>query len=235
MKMELELKKLSKLNILLVDDHSLFREGLKRIFEDYGIKNITEASSGEEALSLDLPIKPDVIFMDLYMKELNGIDTMRKFLELYPTVTIVILTVCCEDEKIAEALNAGACGFLNKDMHSNEIIHALIQLLGGRIALSKPISRTLLNKLTVVGNIPEKYNHDPKANNKIQNLSPREKEILYNIGLGKSNREIGKHLFISESTVKNHIRNIFRKLNVHNRTQAITTAICLGLIPISKR
>ncbi len=225
---------IKRLNFLLVDDHSLFREGLKRILEDYGIENITEASSGEEALSLDLSPKPDIILMDYYMKDLNGIETTRRFLEKYPAVTVVMLTVNDDDVTIAEALSAGAQGFLNKNMHSHEIIQAIIQLLGGKIPLSKPISRTLLNKLAFPGQVQEKYDQIREPRRNFQKLSPREKEILYNIGLGKSNREIGEHLFISESTVKNHIRNIFKKLNVHNRTQAITTAIDLGIVPISK-
>jgi len=227
--MNKELEQLTKLNFLIVDDHSLFREGLRRILEDYNITNIMEASSGEEVLMMNLSPKPDVILMDLYMKELNGIETTLRLLKRYPALTIVILTVSDDDEIIAEALRAGAQGFLN----SKEIIQALIQLLAGKIPLSKPISRVLLNNLTAPEQNLERYNPPNSSMSKILKLSPREKEILRNLGLGKSNREIGQQLFISESTVKNHVRNIFRKLNVNNRTQAITTAIDLGLISLA--
>ncbi len=231
--MNKELEQLTKLNFLIVDDHSLFREGLRRILEDYNITNIMEASSGEEVLMMNLSPKPDVILMDLYMKELNGIETTLRLLKRYPALTIVILTVSDDDEIIAEALRAGAQGFLNKNMHSKEIIQALIQLLAGKIPLSKPISRVLLNSLTAPEQNLERYNQPNSSMSKILKLSPREKEILRNLGLGKSNREIGQQLFISESTVKNHVRNIFKKLNVNNRTQAITTAIDLGLISLA--
>lgn len=233
--MNKELEKLALLNFLIVDDHNLFREGLKRILQDYNIKNITEASSGEEALAMRLDPKPDIILMDLYMKELSGIETARHFLERYPTVTIVILTVSDDDEIIAEALRTGAQGFLNKNMHSQEIMEALVQLLSGKIPLSKPISRALLHNLTMPGQTPDRYSQANAPRSKLQALSQREKEILHHIGLGKSNREIGEQLYISESTVKNHMRNIFKKLEVSNRTQAITTAMDLGLVPLSKR
>lgn len=231
--MNKELEQLSNLNFLIVDDHSLFREGLRRILEDYNINNIVEASSGEEVLMTRLSPKPDVILMDFYMKGLNGIETTRSLLEMYPALKIVILTVSDDDEIIAEALLAGAQGFLNKSMHSKEIIQALVQLLAGKIPLSKPISRALLSNLTASGQISERYNQTNPSRNKLVKLSSREKEILYNLCLGKSNKEIGQHLFISESTVKNHVRNIFKKLNVNNRTQAITTAINLGLVNLA--
>lgn len=232
--MNKDLEELSTLNFLIVDDHNLFREGLRRILEDYNITNISEASSGEEVLMAPLIPKPDIILMDLYMKGLSGIETTRRLLEKYPAITIVILTVSDDDEIIAEALRAGAQGFLNKSMHSKEIIEALRQLLSGKIPLAKPISRALLSKLTAPGGSTEVFNQAGTSNNKILNLSTREKEILCNLGLGKSNKEIGQQLFISESTVKNHVRNIFKKLDVNNRTQAITTAIDLGLVPLAK-
>lgn len=228
--MNSEIEELSKLNFLIVDDHSLFREGLRRILEDYNINNIKEASSGEEVLMAELNPKPDVVLMDYYMKKLNGIETTRSLLEMYPGLTIVLLTVSDDDETIAEALRAGAHGFLNKNMHSKEIIQALAQLRAGRIPLFKPISRTLIDNLTTPELNLGNYNKKDKVKGSSLKLSPREKEILFHIGLGKSNMEIGKQLFISESTVKNHVRNIFRKLNVNNRTQAITTAIDLEIM-----
>ncbi|HHZ01638.1 MAG TPA: response regulator transcription factor [Tissierellia bacterium] len=230
--MKNDLERLSKLNFLLVDDHSLFREGLRRILEDYNITNIMEASSGEEVLSKPLSHKPDVVLMDFYMKELNGIETTRRLLEMYPGLTIVLLTVSDDDNTIAEALRAGAQGFLNKNMHSKEIIQSLIQLLAGKIPLSKPISRALLSNLTAPAKNKESYKEEENKSISIK-LSPREEEILFLLGLGRSNREIGQQLFISESTVKNHVRNIFKKLDVTNRTQAITTAVKLGLIHIT--
>lgn len=231
--MNSEIEQLSKLNFLIVDDHSLFREGLRRILEDYNINNIKEASSGEEVLMTQLYPKPDVILMDYYMKKLNGIETTRSLLEMYPGLTIALLTVSDDDETIAEALRAGAHGFLNKNMHSKEIIQALVQLRAGKIPLSKPINRNLINNLTA----PElgfgNYKKKDKVKGNSLKLSPREKEILFHIGLGKSNMEIGKQLFISESTVKNHVRNIFRKLDVNNRTQAITKAIDLEILHLA--
>ena len=128
---------LTDCKVLIVDDHSLFREGLYRILKDAGIQTIREACNGEEACIMAKKFLPDIILMDLYMPGLNGIETTQQILASTPQATVVILTVNEGDDTIAEALRAGAQGFLNKNMRSKEIINALNQLLLGKIPLAK--------------------------------------------------------------------------------------------------
>jgi len=231
--MKINTQSLSKYKYLIVDDHALFREGLHRILKDAGINDIAEASSGEEALIMTEHLKPDIILMDLYMKGINGIETTRRILSKFPTIGIIILTVDDDDKVIAEALRAGAQGFLNKNMYSKDIINSLVQLIMGKIPLAKPISRAMLNELTTTTDFSEPYFKKTSPFNP-QILSPREKEILSALALGKSNKEIARDLFISENTVKNHVRNILNKFEVNSRTQAVTKAMVLGLLNIPK-
>lgn len=133
-------RRLSEINILIVDDHSLFREGLHRILKDSDIKNIFEASNGEEAIITAESIKPDIILMDYHMPDMNGVEATRIILEKDPEIIVVLLTVNEEDEAIAEALNAGAQGYLNKNMRSTDIINSLRNLLQGKISLAKGLS-----------------------------------------------------------------------------------------------
>lgn len=223
-------KSLKECKVLIVDDHSLFREGLHRILKDAGIATIHEASSGEEACTLAKKILPDIILMDLYMPGRNGIETTQQILASIPQATVVILTVNEGDDTIAEALRAGAQGFLNKNMRSKEIIYALNQLLLGKIPLAKSLNRHILNHLTT----PSAKNHytingleKPIKN---QEITPREREVLAAMAKGMNNREIAEQLYISENTVKNHVRNILDKMNVKSRTQAVARGIAHGWI-----
>ncbi len=221
---------LTELNYLLVDDHPLFREGLHRVLSDAGIKKIAEAATGEQALLEVEKSKPDIILMDLYMPGLNGIETTKRVLSRCPATLIIILTVNEDDNTIAEALRAGAHGFLNKSMHSKDIIKSLNSLITGKIPLSKPMTRNMLVHLTAPA---DGLVCDDPAANQGYNISPREKEILSALALGMSNKEIARKLYISEYTVKNHVRNILEKLQVRSRTQAATKALASGLVKIS--
>ncbi len=220
-------------SVLIVDDHALFREGLRRILSDAGITNIAEAADGREAAVLVESFKPDIILMDLYMPERNGIDTAREILSKNPHAIIVFLTVCEDDITIAEALHAGARGYLVKSMHSHEIINSLRLLLFGEIPLPKPITHSILRQLTenVHKSLSRAYNHDL---NEKPLLSPRETEVMMEVALGKSNKEIAQSLFISENTVKNHVYNILQKLGVSSRTHAVAKALACDLITINE-
>lgn len=223
-------KMLAKYKFLIVDDHPLFREGLYHILSDIGIKDIQEASDGEEALKAVEKTKPDIVLMDLYMPGLNGIEVTKKILDKNPRTLIIILTVSEEDNLIAEALQAGAQGFLNKNIHSDDIINAIYSLLIGKIPLSKPLTRKVLTHLTTVAKSPLTSNSFNEQLNSNDLISPREKEILALLAQGMSNKEIAQKLYISEYTVKNHVRNILDKLHVRSRTQAVAYGIVNGLI-----
>lgn len=219
-------------SVLIVDDHALFREGLRRILSDAGITDINEAASGKEAVRLVESFKPDIILMDLYMPERSGMETAREIISKDPSATIVFLTVCEEDVTIAEALHAGARGYLVKSMHSQEIIDSLRLLLFGEIPLPKPITHSILKQLTenVQRSATRVFN---RVLTEKPDLSPREKEVLIEIALGKSNKEIAQSLYISENTAKNHVSSILQKLEVNSRTRAVAKAVAYDLISIN--
>lgn len=220
-------------SILIVDDHPLLREGLRRTLTDAGVKNLREATDGFQALSIVETFRPDIILMDLYMPGMSGIEATGLMLEKVPAARIVILTVCEDDASVADALMAGAQGYLNKSMHSHEIINSLRQLIAGKIPLSKPMNMAILGRLTdtpagkAVGKKLKQHQAAPVPGNPI---SAREKEVLSALAVGLSNREIAQKLYISENTVKNHVRNILEKMEVNSRTQAIAKALADGLI-----
>jgi len=141
-------------SVLIVDDHALFREGLRRILAESGIGNIAEAANGKEAVELVESFKPDIILMDFYMPDCNGVEVTREILSKDPSAIIVFLTVCEEDAAIADALHAGAHGYLVKSMRSHEIINSLRLLLLGEIPLPKPITHSILKQLTENRNKP---------------------------------------------------------------------------------
>lgn len=218
-------------SILIVDDHPLLREGLHRTLADAGVSTIREATDGIEALAILETFRPDIILMDLYMPEMSGVDATAQIIKKFPEAKIVILSVCEEDASVADALMAGAQGFLNKSMRSHEIIHSLSQLLSGKVPLAKPISQAVLSRLTetAAAQMVEAKSRCPGPAQTIS-LTMREGEILSALAEGLSNREISQNFYISENTVKNHVRNILGKLDVNSRTRAIAKAVEEGLI-----
>ncbi len=221
-------RRLSEINILIVDDHSLFREGLHRILKDSDIKNIFEASNGEEAIITAESIKPDIILMDYHMPDMNGVEATRIILEKDPEIIVVLLTVNEEDEAIAEALNAGAQGYLNKNMRSTEIINSLRNLLQGKISLAKSLNRNIIDNIRrenlnkILTSEEEQKNH--------HGITFREREVLILLAKGLSNKELGDVLSISENTVKNHVRSILEKLEVKSRSHAVGKGLSYGVI-----
>lgn len=222
LKAELTAKK-----IMLADDHALFREGLKRILADAEFKNIIEATNGKEAIDLAIIEQPDLILMDIYMPAMNGVEATRHILQEFPDIVVVMLTVCQEDKLLAEALLAGAQGFLTKSMRSYQIIESLNNIIKGNITISIPITRNLLDMLSNKKNLITKQPYDGLDTAKITH---REKEVLIEIAKGHSNKEISQLLFISEHTVKNHVRSILDKMNVKSRTHAVSKALAMGII-----
>lgn len=220
--------RLSDANILIVDDHSLFREGLHRILKDSEIKNIYEASNGEEAIATAETIKPEIILMDYHMPDMNGVETAKIILENNPEIIVVILTVNEDDGAIAEALSVGAQGYLNKNMRSMEIVNSLRNLLKGKVSLAKPLNENIIDKIRKENlrkmDIPEeerRYSVD---------ITYREKEVLLLLAKGLSNKELGDKLSISENTVKNHVSKILDKLEVKSRSQAVAKGLSVGVI-----
>ncbi|MDU4959612.1 MAG: response regulator transcription factor [Sporomusaceae bacterium] len=212
--------------ILIVDDHPLLREGLHRTLSDAGVSAVREAADGSQALAMLEAFRPDIVLMDLYMPAMSGIEATVLIKAKLPSARIVILSVCEDDNAVADALQAGAQGYLHKNMHSHEIISALRQLLLDAIPLAKPMNKAVLERLTETG-VRKALPPGDKAD---LLLTLRECEVLAEMAAGFSNREIARKLYISENTAKNHVRSILGKLEVTSRTQAIARAAAAGII-----
>ena len=200
---------------MIVDDHTLFRKGLKLILEsDNEIKVMEEAKDGEEALRKAQVFKLDVIIMDINMPILNGLDSLKKMKELGVTSKVIILTAYPKRQNIIAATKLGAKGYLLKDSDPSSLIKAIHEVYIGRSYIDTNVAYILTQ-----GNSDEIHSNDME-NNKIKMLSKREYEVLLLIADGLNNKIIGKELFISEKTVKNHITQVFKKLEVQDRVQA---------------
>ncbi|MFQ5767990.1 MAG: response regulator [Acidobacteriota bacterium] len=214
------------IRVLIADDHTLFRQGVRRLLEDeQGAEVVGEAASGLEAITLALELSPDVVLMDISMPRINGIEATRKILQKTDRVRILILTMHDNERYIGQILAAGAAGYLLKDTASHEFLAAIQAVHRGDSYLSPSISRKILNGL-----LKEKGSRG--ARRRPGDLTQREREVLALLAEGKPNREIGKLLFISHKTVDVHRSNIMKKLDVHSIVQLVKYAIQQGLVEI---
>lgn len=202
------------IKILLVDDHLLVRTGLRMIIEsEKSLKVIDEASNGNEAIEKALLLKPEVVVMDVNMPDLNGLDTLRKMKEMGINSNIIILTGQPNKEGIISATKMGARGYLSKDCEPPSLIKAILEVSKGRSYLDLKVTNLLHSKDK--GKVDNQLSFD-----KIDILSKREYEVLLLLARGLNNKSIGQELYISEKTVKNHVTQIYKKLEVDDRVQA---------------
>jgi DNA-binding NarL/FixJ family response regulator len=215
---------LEELRVLLVDDHDLFRTGLRTLLEEQGIRVVGEAQNGQVALRLVGEVAPDVVIMDLKMPGLDGVETTQKLTGIAPKARVVVLTISVDDEDVIRAVMAGACGYLLKDSSIEQLVAGIRAAAGGESLISPQIAAKLLQRLRA-------QTADLDAAETIRTeLSERELEVLRLIANGKDNAEIAKDLFISPKTVKNHISNILMKLQIENRIQAAVYAVRSGIV-----
>lgn len=214
---------MSQIGVILVDDHTIVRQGLKRVLElEPRLKVLGEASDGESAIELSRSLRPDVILMDVNMPGINGIEASRVILQEQPQAKIIALTVN-EDDQVFEVIRAGIAAYLLKDVDAADLVKAIIEVYEGRSVVHPRVTARLFGELNRLATRPQ-------VNDLLDQLTPREKEVLKLIGRGDSNRDIADTLYISEKTVKNHITNILRKLGAKDRTQAAIFAIKNHLI-----
>lgn len=200
------------INVLIVDDHSLVRQGLKQIIElEEDIKVVGLAGDGEEAILKVQELKPDVVLLDINMPKLNGIQTLRRLKDMDQSTRVIMLTFHEDREYLFETINLGANGYVLKDAESESLIKAIRDVYQG----ASYIYPTLANELVM-----EFSRRENRVKNKEGSLTKREYEVLTLVAEGFNNKEIAGHLFISEKTVKNHVSNIFKKIDVNDRTQA---------------
>jgi DNA-binding NarL/FixJ family response regulator len=216
-------KLLEELRVLLVDDHDLFRSGLRTLLEDQGLQVVGEADNGRAALQLVAELAPDVIVMDLKMPGLTGVETTRQVSSIAPRTRVVVLTISADDDDVMAALLAGACGYLLKNSSIDQLVAGIHAAAGGESLISPQIAAKVLQRLRA-------QTPDTAARAIRTELSARELEVLRLIAIGKDNAEIARDLFISPKTVKNHISNILMKLQIENRIQAAVYAVRSGIV-----
>jgi DNA-binding NarL/FixJ family response regulator len=216
----------SQIRILLVDDQALFREGLRILLSSQpDFEVVAEAANGEEALRHAAVHRPDIVLMDLRMPVLDGVSATRRLHELYPLSRVIALTTFDDDEYIFEGLRAGAYGYLLKDVPSQKLFEAIYAANRGEYFLMPSVTAKVMaefSRLPRSQPIQTPPNQTP--------LSEREKQILKMVARGASNKEIAEELVIAEGTVKNHLSNIFDKLDARDRMQAVLISKELGII-----
>jgi len=208
--------------VLLVDDHDLFRTGLRTLLEEQGVTVVGEAAGGNEAVELVKKEVPDVVLMDLNMPGKGGVEATREIAVCAPLTRVVVLTISDQDSDVMDAVLAGACGYLLKDSSIQELMRGIEAAGGGESLISPSIAAKVLQRLRAAS-------PDTQAEMRVAELSDRELEVLKLIANGKDNSEIARELFISAKTVKNHISNILLKLSIENRIQAAVYAVRSGL------
>jgi DNA-binding NarL/FixJ family response regulator len=211
------------LRVMLVDDHDLFRTGLRNLLEEQGVQIVAEASDGAAALALVTEFAPDVVVMDLNMPGMNGIEATREITRLAPLTRVVVLTISDQDEDVMDAIFAGACGYLLKDSSIQDLMQGIRAASIGEALISPHIAAKVLQRVRATGIQTEAGVPKPE-------LSDRENEVLRLIANGKDNAQIAQDLHISPKTVKNHISNILMKLQIENRIQAAVYAVRRGLV-----
>ena len=204
------------IRILIVDDHSVVRQGLRLFLAlDEELDVVGEAGNGEEALSLTRELKPDVVLMDLLMPVMGGVAATKAIREQVPDTEVIALTSVLEDEAVIGAMRAGAIGYLLKDTESDELCRAIKAAAAGQVQLSPKAAARLMREVHVPDS-PEK-------------LTERETDVLRLLAKGRSNKEIASDLTVGEKTVKTHVSSILSKLGVASRTQAALYAVRMGL------
>jgi RNA polymerase sigma factor (sigma-70 family) len=212
------------IKVLIVDDHPVFREGLRQCLEARKTLRVLATVAGGDEMwkALRTHGRPQIVLMDVEMPGQGGIELARALHEKHPDVRVVMLTAFSDSERVFAALKAGAVGYLLKNVSPDEIRATVERAAAGEPMLSGEIAGRVLHEF-------ERERQEERLREQLDALTTREEEILKLLATGESNREIGKRLFISEQTVKNHVASIFRKLRVNDRTKAALLAVKLGL------
>jgi DNA-binding NarL/FixJ family response regulator len=214
----------SPLRVLLVDDHDLFRTGLRNLLEEQGVDIIGEAGDGAIAVTQVRELAPDVVVMDLNMPGMTGVEATRQITSIAPLTRVLVLTISDHDTDVLDAILAGACGYLMKDASIDELMAGIRAAAIGESLISSHIAGKVLQRVRATSSQPE------MAETIRTELSDREIEVLKLIANGKDNAMIAGELHISPKTVKNHISNILMKLQIENRIQAAVYAVRSGIV-----
>ncbi|MGH8934571.1 MAG: response regulator [Egibacteraceae bacterium] len=216
------------IRVIVADDHALFRRGLEMVLEsEPDIEVVAEANDGNEVIALSEQHMPDLVLMDVRMPGRSGIEATQSIKDAVPHTKILMLTISDEEEDLYDAIKAGANGYLLKEISIEEVADAIRSVHMGQSLISPSMASKLLNEFAAMARKDEEKQQMPAPR-----LTEREMEVLTLVAQGLNNRDIAKHLFISENTVKNHVRNILEKLHLHSRMEAVVYAVREKLLEI---
>jgi DNA-binding NarL/FixJ family response regulator len=209
--------------VLIADDQTLFRSGLARLLDvDDRVAVVGEASDGLDAVKQALALKPDIVLMDIKMPNLDGIEATRRITSENPKIKVLMLTTFEADNHVIQALKAGASGYVLKDSQPSAIVSSILAVVAGERVMASAVANRVLEMLTGATTPKEVYD----------GLTAREVEILKMLATGMANKQIAYKLKISDKTVRNHVSNMYEKLNIFDRSQAVLYAVRKGLVEI---
>lgn len=212
----------SNLRVLIIDDHTLFRDGLQGLLERHHIEVVGSLGDGHEGIKLAQELKPDIVLLDMRMPNISGLEVLKQLQQINFSSPIAMLTTSNDERDLVEALRNGAKGYLLKDMEPDDVVAALREIVKGETVVAPNLTQILAR---VVKGEPI-LETEPSP---IDDLTPREAEILSLLAEGQSNKVIARNLGISDGTVKLHVKAILRKLNIHSRVEAAVIAVEQGL------
>ena len=211
------------IRLMLADDHRMLREGLSRSMSEHGFDVVGEARDGVEAVNMAYSLTPDVVLMDVSMPEMDGVEACRQVRAAVPGTKVVMLTMHADQDVLANAIRAGACGYLVKDCSTEEIADAVRMASNGDTALSPQLAASMLDEV-------RKLDQAPSREDRV--VTKREEEVLQLIADGCSTSEVAEQMYISQKTVKNHLASIYQKLDARDRTQAVLQAVRMGIVSL---
>lgn len=212
------------MRLMIVDDHVLFRDGLKSLLEAHDVQVVAEAGDGEQAIQLARQINPDIVLMDLAMPKMDGLTATRCLSAELPNIKVVILTASLEDSDLFEAIKSGAEGYLLKDLEASRFLAMLKGVARGEPGLTPLLAKKVLQEFA-------RPKTDSARDKDVDAFTPREREVLEAMVEGvTTNRSLALALGVSENTVKFHVRNILDKLHLHNRAQVVSHALRYGIV-----
>ena len=209
-----------KLQIVIIDDHTLFRDGLEGLLKHRDIKVTASVGTGREGIELAQQLKPNVVLLDLRMPDMHGLDVIKRLITEGFTAPVVILTTSNDENDLVDAFTYGAKGYLLKDMEPDDLVAALREIDGGKVVVAPALHNTYMQV---------QRGHEPIKMRPLESLTPREREIVVFLADGLSNKAIAKQLGIADGTVKLHVKQILRKLNVRSRVEAAVIAVECGV------
>jgi DNA-binding NarL/FixJ family response regulator len=214
------------IRVLLADDHRMLREGLHRSLTEEGFDVVGEADNGEQAVALAAELQPDIVLMDVSMPQMDGVEATRAIRATGSETRILMLTMHADKDVLADAIRAGASGYLVKDCSTEEVAEAIRMAANGDTDLSPLLAASMLDEVRRLEAPTEPVDEEHV-------ITKREEEVLQRIADGCSTSEVAQQLFISQKTVKNHLASIYQKLDARDRTQAVLQAVRMGIVHLT--